>query len=232
MLEDLRKAVLEANLELVRQGLVSGRVSYYVGMGYMDQNGLLKLAEDSFKKYTPTARIDAQINDWIHATYSTRFTRTDYGRPTVMKASYFQDLGRQNFPWRSVYDDNGFIQQSSPALTLIEGGRTNTQHDKFANHGALDFEPVKNWVTTVSLDYNVETNEEKAVNLKTYNHDANGNPYIQTKTDKVQETFWKRNFLTLSPFRSRIRCVLRGLWTSGSPGPQGCRKSCKGYRRP
>jgi len=178
----------------------SGRVSYYVGMGYMDQNGLLKLAEDSFKKYTPTARIDAQINDWIHATYSTRFTRTDYGRPTVMKASYFQDLGRQNFPWRSVYDDNGFIQQSSPALTLIEGGRTNTQHDKFANHGALDFEPVKNWVTTVSLDYNVETNEEKAVNLKTYNHDANGNPYIQTKTDKVQETFWKRNFLTLNAY--------------------------------
>lgn len=178
----------------------SGKVSYYIGMGYMDQNGLLKLAKDSFKKYTPSARIDAQINDWIRATYSTRFTRTDYGRPTVMKSSYFENLGRQNFPWRSVYDDNGFIQQSSPALSLIEGGRSNTQHDKFDNHGSLEFEPVKNWVTTVSADYNVETREERAVSLKTYNHDANGNPYIQTKTDKVQETFWKRNFLTFNAY--------------------------------
>src|SRR5690606_15866620 len=86
----------------------------------------------------------------------------------------------------------------SPLLVLVEGGESYDQTDNFNNHGSITIDPIKNWVTTVDFNYNVESYNQHKVSLKTYNHDVNGDPYVNRQTSSVSNKWWKNNYLNLN----------------------------------
>jgi len=176
------------------------RFTFYTSLGFLDQNGLLDVADDSYQKFTPMGKIDAEITSWLKLNYTTRFIRTDYGRPTSLTSGLYANWARQNWPILPTHDDNGYIYRGSPLLYIEQGGKTNDQTDSYNNHGSLTMEPVKNWVTTVDLNYNIESYNQKSVSLKTYNHDVNGAPYINRQTSSVSNKWWKNNYLNLNVY--------------------------------
>lgn len=179
------------------------RFTFYTSLGYLDQSGLLEIAKDDFKKFTPMAKIEANVTDWLKLSYTTRFIRTDYSYPTELTNNLFSDLGRQGPPWVPQLDPNGhFYLSSQRPNQMVNGGRTNNQLDNFNNRASLVLEPIKNWKTTVEFNYNISSSNSHAVQLKTYDYTVANEPYIRRTTDYVSNTYWKNNFLNLNAYSS------------------------------
>jgi TonB-linked SusC/RagA family outer membrane protein len=174
------------------------KFTFYTSVGFLDQNGLLDVAEDHYQKFTPMGKIDAQVTSWLKLNYTTRFIRTDYNRPTSLSSGMYANWARQNWPILPTHDDNGYIYRGNPLLVLVEGGESYDQTDNFNNHGSITIDPIKNWVTTVDFNYNVESYNQHKVSLKTYNHDVNGDPYVNRQTSSVSNKWWKNNYLNLN----------------------------------
>lgn len=177
------------------------RFTFYMGLGYQNKDGLLAIATDNYRKITPTGTIEAQMTDWLKLRYTVRFIRMDYSKPTDLNDGLYANLARQGWPFLPVYDDNGFYYPAnSPMLGIIEGGRTKAQTDSYNNHGSLILEPLKNWRTTVEFNYNIRTYNAHGASLRTYHHDAAGNPMIRRQTSWVRNDQEKNNFLNLNAY--------------------------------
>lgn len=177
--------------------------NYYMSFGYLDQQGLLKVEDDVFQKYTATGTIDAKMTQWLKLRYTTRFTRNDYSRPTDLSQNMYGDLARQSWPFLPVYDDNGYYYSAnSPLLPLVEGGRTDAQNDHFNHHASIKIDPITNWETTIEFNYNTKTNSSHGASLPTYWHDVAGNPFARRLESSVSDSGNKTNFTNLNVYSS------------------------------
>jgi TonB-linked SusC/RagA family outer membrane protein len=177
------------------------KLNYYASANYLGQDGLMKLGNEGYKRYTTTAKMNTQLNDWAKFNYSIRFTRTDYERPSSLTDGLYSDLARQGWPVLPLYDPNGYLYSSpSPALGLATGGTDATQTDNTYQQASLILEPVKNWITHVDVNYRIKSANRHWDSHTTYNHDVDGNPVIYNKGSNVHEDYLKENYLNLNIF--------------------------------
>lgn len=179
----------------------SERVNYYVSMNFLDQNGLMEFNQDTYNRYTTTAKISVKLTDWAKFNYSNRFTREDFGRPADLTDDLYRDLARQGWPTLPVYDVNGYMYSSpSPALGLRDGGRDRTQTDNLYQQASIILEPIKNWITHVDVNYRILSANRHWDSQYLYNHDRNGNPVIQRQSSNVHEDHLKENYMNINAY--------------------------------
>nr|WP_303925135.1 TonB-dependent receptor [Bacteroides intestinalis] len=161
-------------------------LSYYLSASYLGQDGLLKIGDEDFKRYNVSAKINAKVNKWLKIQYNMRFSRENFHRPTSMNDNFYYDLARTGWPTMSPYDPNGYLYSApSPALDLAEGG-THRQEDEYWNQQfAAIIEPIKNWKIYGKFNFKTHNRFYQYDRLVTYNHDANGNPYVYNKESYV-----------------------------------------------
>ncbi|GHT58347.1 SusC/RagA family TonB-linked outer membrane protein [Bacteroidia bacterium] len=185
----------------VSAGGGNDRFTFYMSLGYLNQNGLLNLGSDNYQKFTPTATIEAKVTDWMKLRYTTRFIRSNYSKPTALNDALFNNIGRQGWSWMALYDPNGYFMANNwPVLELAEGGKTEQQRDNYNNHASLTLEPVRNWITTADVNYNITSFSQHAVQLQTFGHDMAGEPYLYREASYVGNSFTKSNFLNLNVY--------------------------------
>jgi TonB-linked SusC/RagA family outer membrane protein len=59
------------------------RVSYYISLGYMKQEGMYKVNTDQFNRYNAMFTTTARVTDWFKATARLSFNKTSYEAPFV-----------------------------------------------------------------------------------------------------------------------------------------------------
>jgi TonB-linked SusC/RagA family outer membrane protein len=179
----------------------SDNVTYYMSLNYLDQNGFLKLNEDTFDRYNGTARINARMSKWAQMNYNGRWTREDYQQPTFVNDNFFHNIARQGWPTVPYQDPNGFLYNSpSPALNLRDMGIERTQQDNLSQQLQFVLEPVENWITNVEFNYRTNNRNFHRDNQTTYNHDVNGNPYRANVNSFVREEIRKDNFMNFNAY--------------------------------
>lgn len=199
----------------------SEKINYYLSMNYLDQNGLMEFNQDTYNRYTTTAKINVILTDWAKLNYSNRFTREDFGRPSALKSELFRDLARQGWPTLPVYDDNGYMYSSpSPALGLRDGGRDKTQTDNVYQQASLILEPVKNWITHVDFNYRIMSANRHWDKQYLYNHDVHGNPYIYDSSSNVHEDQLKENYMNINAYTEYSHSLESGHNFKGMVGFQ------------
>lgn len=178
------------------------KVNYYLSFNYLDQGGFMNWGNEGNKRYTVSAKMNAELTDWAKVQFSTRWTRTDFVRPSALTDGLYQNIGRQGWPTLPLYDPNGYIYSApSPVLTLRDGGDDRSQKDNNYHQLALILEPVKNWVTHVEVNYHVQSNTRHWDVQTTYNHDVDGNPYVYgNNNSEVYEEYYKDNFLNFNAY--------------------------------
>ena len=118
-----------------------------------------------------------------------------------MTDALYWDLARQGWPTLPLYDPNGYLYSSpSPALGLATGGKDKTMTDNTYHQGFLIFEPIKNWITHVDLNYRITTAERHWDSQRTYNHDVNGNPYVYKSSSNVHEDYFNDNYFNINAY--------------------------------
>ena len=173
----------------------SDKFNFYTSFNYLHNGGFMKLAKDKNDRFNTTAKIGAQITDWLHLDYSTRWTRTDFQRPANLTSSLYQDLARQGWPVLPLYDRNGYLYSSpSPALGLATAGKDTKERDILNQQLNLVIEPIKNWRTHVDFTYRTENTARHWDKKMLYNHDVDGNPVVYDKGSNVHEDEYKENY--------------------------------------
>ncbi len=177
------------------------KINYYASMGYLDQDGLLKIADDKFKRYNITAKFNVDLTKWLKFTYNTRFSREDFSRPSALTSTFYGDLGRQGWPTLPLYDPNGYyFSAPSPALNMAEGGKDAAQSDNVFQQGTIRIEPIKQWVTTIDINYHAYNQSRGWESFATFNHDVKGNPYPSRKNSELNKQSTKTNFLNFNVY--------------------------------
>jgi len=158
------------------------KVNYYLSADYLNQEGLMKLNQDTYNSYSINAKVNAKLSKWASLAYTARFTREDYVKPTALSDNLYQHLGRQGWPTLPLYDPNGYLFSSpSPALALRDGGQTKTQTDWNYQQLNLTLEPLAGWKIFANLNYKIGDIFYHSEVLPTYQHDVNGDPFLSVQ---------------------------------------------------
>jgi len=88
--------------------------SFYVGLGYLDQEGIVLTSEN--KRYSLAINLDQEVNDWL--SFGTHFTYTRSNIKSIpddMGARYGGAISSalQTPPFQEIFDENGFYSVSA-----------------------------------------------------------------------------------------------------------------------
>ncbi len=129
------------------------KVQYYFSGNFMDQAGLISYHPDYLKRYTVTAKINAQLFPWLHMNYSTKYMRKDYNKTSYLGNQIYQELSKR-WPTEPLYDPNGYIMNDQ-ASGLINSGSNVTQTDWLYQQFQVVLEPIKNWKIFGEINYKI-----------------------------------------------------------------------------
>lgn len=181
------------------------KTQYIVSGSFLDQNGLSRHGDDSFQRFTVNAKVTSQICDWFNVTYSTKWTREDFERPTYLTGLFFHNLARK-WPIHPAYDPNGLPMDEGEVEQMENGGRQRSQKDFNTQQLQFVFEPIKDWRINIEGSLRTQTHFQHWEVLPVYAYDVKGDPYAVgwdmgggsygAGASRVDEYAYKENYYT------------------------------------
>lgn len=162
------------------------KIQAYASINFLDAGGMMKLSEDTYKRYATNLKLSAQLSKMISVNYGVRYSRSDYDRPARM--GNIGALGYQTWPVLPVYDDNGyFFSSPSPALGIAEGGRDKTSYNIMTQQLSVIVNPFEGLVINGDINYSFTSQHNHWDTQKTYNHNVAGDPIPNADNTEVRE---------------------------------------------
>ena len=131
----------------------SGRTEYNIGVGYLDQDGIIKPSKiDDFKRYNGSIRLGTQVNDWLRVYGGGLYSKRDkrYGYATNSTTA---DPWLYIYRWGPTYpmttEDGDPLR--SPAYELSAGNTAFQETNYTSMNGGVTITPLKDW--NITLDY-------------------------------------------------------------------------------
>jgi TonB-linked SusC/RagA family outer membrane protein len=138
---------------------MSGKTSYNIGFGYLDQNGMTKPAkQDDFQRYNGSVQVNTEVTKWLKFNVGAIYSKRDKNYPYAT-SSTTADPWLYLYRWASTYpmgtEDGDPIR--SPASEMAQAN-TALQETNYTNlTGGLTITPTKNWM--IKFDF-THANEE------------------------------------------------------------------------
>ncbi len=132
----------------------SGKTSFNIGLGYLDQNGLIKPSKvDDYRRYNVSANITTELNKWITLRaglkYSMRNKRYGYSTNSTTADPWLY-LYRWDAYAPHGYDENGNLIQS-PSTELALANTANREDNYTGINAGFTLNLTDNW--HINLDY-------------------------------------------------------------------------------
>ena len=178
------------------------KLTYYVSVNYQTQDGFLRYGTDNQKRFATTGKISSQVTDFIKMDYTTRFSRTDYGRPSQMSSNFYNEVLRRSVPLIPVTDPNGYrLADVTYTEDLENGGRRQEQNDDLYQQLKLTITPVKNWNIMAEMNARITNDWQHEVWNLVYGHYATEplKTYVSNlsqKKSRVYEYAYRATHLT------------------------------------
>jgi TonB-linked SusC/RagA family outer membrane protein len=157
----------------------SQNTSYYLGVGFLDQEGQLKNADEVFQRYNLTGNIRTEPTKWLRVELKTRYAK----RMRDIPYAYAGQMGNwihmattRHPNWADINPD-GHYSHSSNLEFLANGGRDKSNEDDITLIGSFEIEPIKNWKTNLDYSYNNQFTKRQYHGAYVYAWDLNGGKY-------------------------------------------------------
>lgn len=142
-------------------GGTSGKTSYNIGLGMLDQSGMMKAAKkDEFSRYNASLRLTSQINDHITIRGGAMYARRDK-QYAYVTSSTTADPWLYLYRWGPLYplgnDENGDPIRS-PASEAAAANTANILRNYMNINMGSTVNILKNW--KVDFDYTFSNQEE------------------------------------------------------------------------
>lgn len=178
----------------------SEKIQYYVSGNYMLQNGVISFAPDKLNRYTTTAKINAQVTDYLKINYSTKFIRNDLDKPTYLEmngSQIYHDMAKR-WPTEPVIDPNGHYR--SFANAIMNSGRSKKQNDSFYQQLQLELEFIKNWRIIGELNYRSDNTLLHKTTLYTTDWTVQDTPTTTSGSTSITEERERTNFFNTNVY--------------------------------
>lgn len=200
----------------------SEKVNYMVSGNYMDQKGMLKHSDDSYKRFSLNAKLGAEVTKYIRMNYTSRWVRNDYDKSYYQNGLFFHNLARR-WPTNPVYDPNGHYMVGSEIIQLEEGGRDNKSTDYLTQQLQLVIEPVKNWTITAEGNIRTENMGRRYSILPVFNYneanepiamkydESHGPGVTEHQAEKSRRNYYTMNFFTDYFYQTESGHYIKGM---------------------
>lgn len=182
-------------------------LNYYLSLGWLGQEGFLKYNTDTNDRYSVNAKISSQILPYLRANYNLRYTKTAYERSSYMTGLFYHNIARR-WPTFPVYDPNGNFMPGNEIVQLNEG-KDISARETMSHQLGLVFNPIKNWVTNVELNYNSINNFNHWYYNPVYRYGQNGEAIAISRDgsapagdSKISESASKADFVNINIYSS------------------------------
>lgn len=137
------------------------QTNYLVSLGYMQQSGLYKWADDGFRRYNARANISMDLTKWLSFNWRSSFSRSEADRPAIYPGfsgganfshDIFHQLGR-TFPTVPLRYANGSFSNGSGLIPFTEGGRNQSTSDNVSLTGEFVITPLEGWNITANYTF-------------------------------------------------------------------------------
>lgn len=151
----------------------SKKTSYLASFGFLDQDGILKVAEDNFKRYNANMKLSTEMTKWLNLNFNIKINRAETDNPAGSRIlsnpiSLFNDL-RPMMPVR--HPDGNYSGQgwwTNPVAHAKESGRRKINNNELITTGGFNLKPLKNINIVGDYTWKIST-ESSTENRKTYN---------------------------------------------------------------
>jgi len=132
----------------------SGKTSFNIGLGYLDQNGLIKPSKvDDYRRYNASANITTELNKWVTLRaglkYSMRNKRYGYATNSTTADPWLYLYRWDAFAPHGL-DENGNMLRS-PSTEMAQANTANRENDYTSINAGFTLNLTENW--HVNLDY-------------------------------------------------------------------------------
>lgn len=178
------------------------KFQYYFSANYMGQEGLVAIRRDKLKRYTVTAKINAELFPWLKMSYNTKYMRKDYTQPTALGENVLYHNMAKRWPMEPIFDPNGYPMSNTIYNPIMFGGDSSTQTDWLYQQFQAIAEPIKGWKIIGELNYKVIDDFGSTVNLKSPMHNVEGEVYYGDtwNTSKVTERSERTNYFNTNVY--------------------------------
>lgn len=189
----------------------SEKIQYYVSGQYLGQGGFLKYGNDNYDRFNVMGKFNAQMFSWLRLSFSSRWIRTQYSRPTIMSGGFYEKVIRRLPPTNPKYDPNGYIAADYNYIEHLEnGGRHKEMNDAFTNQVQLVATPLKGWNITAEFNSRINSDWTHQDSMPVYAHDADDLEGLSSETthlafdsgehSSIYEYAFRQTYLNLNLF--------------------------------
>lgn len=178
------------------------KIGYYASANYLDQSGLCNVSSDKLKRYTMTAKFNAELSKWVRLDVNTRFIRKDYDRPSSLSGSLYDNLSMNGWPTTPFRDPYGNIFGGlfQEVMKLDQGGRYISQNDELYMQGALIIEPIKGWTTHLEANYRIYNSAVRETWFLTQSYYTDGTPIEQSGAGTLNRRHTRENYMNINAY--------------------------------
>ena len=180
--------------------------SFYVGAGFYDQGGLLRYADESYKRLNLISNLHFEPYKWLSGDLRASFVKDD--KNTISNA-YDGDIGSwmhlatTRFPNWSLKDPNGHWASTSHIYKQLDGGRGITQGNILTLTGALQITPLAGWKINGDYTYR-RTDFQSRQHSKPviWEYTVDEQPVMTTQFDSYSTGINTTNYYSLNLYSS------------------------------
>ena len=140
----------------------SEKVTYYLGIEYFKERGLIQHNKDVMDRFNVRNRIEFRPIEWLTIGNNTALNYAIYNRPTYYSSSYFGESNSNLNPLMPIRNPDGsYTSEGAKYIgSLLEGGNSTTKTPVISSQFTVDFEIVKN-VLNIKTDFTAKLTNAK-----------------------------------------------------------------------
>lgn len=183
----------------------SDKITYYVGFGTEDQNGLFNYNYDYYKRYNLRANLTADINKYItfslKTSYSQENNESPYNGGANTGYNFFHQIAR-TWPNIALIDPNGGYDSYSYIPQLTQGGKNTSRTNTSRINADVTIKPITGW--NITGHYSYDYNSYSTLNsVLPYYYSTPANPQTLSSTiSSVGENYGLTSYYNYNVFTS------------------------------
>jgi TonB-linked SusC/RagA family outer membrane protein len=145
--------------------------SYYVGIGFTDQQGMYTYGNDYYQRYNARTTLQSDLSKWMTVGFRSAFSRSVKDTPnsaTFANANILHILAQRR-PTQPLFNPDGNYSIGSYVTAFSEGGRIHTVTDDGTLTGEIIIKPIEGWDITANYSF-TGLYSNRLTHLKTIYH--------------------------------------------------------------
>ena len=158
----------------------SQKSSYYLGLGFNNQNGIYKWADEDFKQFRIRINLSSELTNWLTVNFRGNFSKSKLDQPTNLGSQV--SVANLALMWPNWARKNtlGNWHFSARVDEVQQGGRINYINDRANLTGEFVIKPLKGWEITGNYTYNATFEDNTYHYRTTYNILPSGTAVART----------------------------------------------------